>query len=64
MLTNHNSLNYQVTWSAEDNEYVGLCNEFQSLSWLAANPEDALTGIRQLVASVVRDFADNNEPER
>ncbi len=24
----------RVTWSAEDNEYVGLCAEFPSLSWL------------------------------
>lgn len=55
---------YRVTWSIEDNEYVGLCNEFPSLSWLAANHEDALTGIRQLVASVVNDLADTNEPER
>ena len=23
---------YRVTWSAEDNEYVGLCAEFPSLS--------------------------------
>ena len=33
---------YRVTWSEEDNEYVGLCAEFPSLSWLAANPEAAL----------------------
>ncbi|MEO3341062.1 antitoxin HicB, partial [Acinetobacter baumannii] len=24
----------RVTWSAEYNEYVGLCAEFPSLSWL------------------------------
>jgi predicted RNase H-like HicB family nuclease len=27
---------YRVTWSAEDGEYVGLCAEFPSLSWLAS----------------------------
>jgi len=26
---------YRVTWSEEDAEYVGLCAEFPSLSWLA-----------------------------
>jgi hypothetical protein len=26
---------YRVTWSPEDNEHVGQCVEFPSLSWLA-----------------------------
>ena len=30
---------YRVTWSSEDNESVGLCEEFPSLSWLAAHPK-------------------------
>jgi len=47
---------YRVTWSDEDNEYVGLCAEFPSLSWLAALPEDALRGIRKVVAEVVADL--------
>jgi len=29
---------YRVTWSSEDNEYVGSCAEFPSLSWLASEP--------------------------
>jgi len=33
---------YRVTWSEEDDEYVGLCSEFPSLSWLAPLPEEAL----------------------
>jgi len=37
---------YRVTWSEDDNEYVGLCAEFPSLSWLAKTPEAALKGIR------------------
>lgn len=40
---------YSVLWSDEDQEYVGLCAEFPSLSWLAPTPEDALEGIRRLV---------------
>ena len=53
---------YRVTWSEEDNEYVGLCAEFPSLSWLAPLPEDALKGIRQVVAKVVADLKANGEP--
>ena len=52
---------YRVTWVEEDNEYVGLCAEFPSLSWLAAEPEAALQGIRQLVADVVADLRKNGE---
>jgi len=36
---------YRITWSEEDKEYVGLCTEFPSLSWLAESPESALKGI-------------------
>lgn len=52
---------YRVTWSEEDEEYVGLCTEFPSLSWLANSPEDALHGIRQVVNDVVFDLATNGE---
>ncbi len=52
---------YRVTWSADDEEYVGLCTEFPSLSWLARTPEAALKGIRNLVADVRKDMQANNE---
>ena len=52
---------YRVTWSADDNEHVGLCAEFPSLSWLADTPEAALTGIRQLVVGVVADMTEAGE---
>ena len=50
---------YQVMWSEEDEEYLGLCTEFPSLSWLADNPENALRGIRQIVADVIADNEEN-----
>jgi len=53
---------YRVMWSEEDEEYVGLCAEFPSLSWLAESPEEALQGIRQVVADVVTDMEANKEP--
>ncbi len=52
---------YRVTWSEEDQAYVGLCTEFPSLSWLGGSQEKALRGIRQLVADVVTDMKANGE---
>ncbi len=52
---------YRVTWSEEDDEYVGLCVEFPSLSWLASTPETALEGIRQVAADVVVDLRARGE---
>lgn len=46
---------YRVEWSGEDQEYVGLCAGFPSLSWLDKTPEAALAGIRRLVAECVAD---------
>ena len=53
---------YRVTWSPEDNEHVGLCVEFPSLSWLAKTPEAALRGIRKVVNEVAADMVFNGEP--
>ena len=52
---------YRVTWSVEDQEYVGLCAEFPSLSWLASTQEEAFSGIRRLVAESIADMQANNE---
>ncbi len=53
---------YRVTWSTDDEEYVGLCAEFPSLSWLAETPEAALKGIRKVVAEAVNDMKQTGEP--
>jgi len=53
---------YRVTWSEEDQEYVGLCAEFPSLSWLEGTHETALAGIRKLVKDTVADLKKNKEP--
>lgn len=52
---------YRVTWSAEDEEHVGLCLEFPSLSWLASTPEEAFSGILALVQDVLVDMRANGE---
>jgi len=61
MMLQNDRYTYRVTWSEEDNEYVGLCAEFPSLSWLEPSPEEALKGIRQTVAQVVSDLETSGE---
>jgi predicted HicB family RNase H-like nuclease len=58
---NPDHFTYRVTWSPEDGEHVGLCVEFPSLSWLAATPEEALLGIRQMVSEAVADMQSAGE---
>lgn len=52
---------YRITWSEEDKEYVGLCVEFPSLSWLAESLESALKGIRKVVEDVIKDMETRGE---
>lgn len=52
---------YRVTWLEEDQEYVGLCAELTSLSWLEKTPEKALAGIRKLVKDCVQDMEASGE---
>ena len=61
MKANQNYYTYRITWSEDDEEYVGLCAEFPSLSWLAASQQAALKGICSVVAEVVADMKDNHE---
>ena len=52
---------YRVIWSEEDQEYVGLCVEFPSLSWLAKTQTAALKGIQKVVEEVVQDMTRKKE---
>ena len=61
MTINVNHYTYRVSWSPEDQEHVGLCAELPSLSWLAGDPAEALTGIMQVVALAVEDMQRNGE---
>lgn len=62
MVLANNYYTYRITWSAEDGEYVGLCAEFPSLSWLAESPMEAFQGICDVVGEVISDMQANNEP--
>ena len=61
MVLKNDHYTYRVTWSEEDNEYVGLCAEFASLSWLSKTQEEALKSIRKLVADMTEDMKSNCE---
>ena len=53
---------YRVIWSEEDSEFVGLCSEFPSLSWLDAEQSVALAGMVSLVEQTVADMETSGEP--
>ena len=60
-MTNYEHYTYRVTWSEEDQEYVGLCVEYPSLSHLDEDRTQALEGIVDLVRQVVEEMTANNE---
>jgi len=61
MVTESDKYTYRVLWSEEDGEFIGLCAEFPSLSWLAPSAEKALKGIRSVVKECVSDMSKNKE---
>ena len=52
---------YRVSYSEDDKEYVGLCAELPSLSWLDASRNEAFSGIQDLVSEVVEDMRNTDE---
>ena len=52
---------FSVKWSAEDEEFVGLCAEFPSLSWLDPDSDKARSGIERLVFDVLQDMSSTGE---
>ena len=52
---------YRVLWSEEDKEFIGLCAEFPSLSWLASTYEKALKGICSVVKDCISDMSKSKE---
>ena len=60
-MINHEHYTYRVIWSQEDGEFVGLCVELPSLSYLADTQTGALQGIIQLAGECAQDMADNGE---
>ena len=52
---------FSVNWSAEDREFVGLCAEFPSLSWLDPDSDKARSGIERLVFDTLQDMNSTGE---
>ena len=52
---------YSVKWSAEDREFIGICAEFPSLSWLDPDSDKARSGIERLVFEVLQDMSSTGE---
>ena len=47
---------FSVNWSVEDGEFVGLCAEFPSLSWLDSTSDKARSGIERLVFETLQEM--------
>ena len=60
-MVNYEYYSYKLIWSAEDQEFVGLCAEFPSLSYLHENRSTALEGITNLVKDIVADMETTGE---
>ncbi len=60
-MINYEHYCYRVIWSEEDREFVGLCSEFPSLSYLDKDRLNALEGITILVKDIVTDMEANGE---
>ena len=52
---------YRVMWSEEDGEFVGLCSELPSLSWLDKSRVKALEGIVKLAQDTVVEMVENGD---
>ncbi|MDJ0742947.1 MAG: toxin-antitoxin system HicB family antitoxin [Xenococcaceae cyanobacterium MO_167.B27] len=60
-MINYKHYTYRTIWSTEDEEFVGLCAEFPSLSYLDETPLKALEGIMNLVKDIIADMETNKE---
>jgi hypothetical protein len=55
------SFTCQVIWSDKDQELVGLCNDFPSLSKLAKDQDSALQVIYKVVSETMDDLIGNQK---
>ena len=53
---------YRVEWSEEDQEFVGTVADFPSLSCLADNSLEALSGIQQVVLQAADILEEEGKP--
>lgn len=60
-MANYKHYTYRISWSEADQEYVALCAEFPSVSFLAKDQAMALHGIVDLIQSIIKDMMKNGE---
>ncbi len=48
--------NYCVFWSKRDQEFVGTCVEFPSMSWVAADQMEVFTGIVDAIGGILEEM--------
>ena len=60
-LLNENSYSYQVTWLDSEKEYIALCSEFPSLSFLSKTKESALKGLQTTIKEILINMQNNGE---
>lgn len=56
-----NSYSLDVFWDEDSQEYIGLVEEFPSLSFCASSPPEAMRGIYEILIDVVRDMLEADE---
>lgn len=47
---------YNVKWSEDDQQFTATCVEFPSLSWVDDKFDEALAGLKTLVADTIADM--------
>ena len=58
----HLKYTYSVTWSEEDEAFIGRVTEFRSLAAHGATAERALAEVQNVVEEVLEELAENGEP--
>jgi hypothetical protein len=49
-------MTFHIYWSADDQEWVGTCDAYPSLSWMEPTPCGALAGIMKLQRQTALDL--------
>ncbi len=59
---NHKLYRYYLVTTGEETEFIGLCKEFPSLSFIHESSEVALKSIIDLVEEVIEEMEQSGQP--
>lgn len=54
---------FYIDWSERDEEFIGLCDQYPSLSYLAKSEAEALLGIYELVMEIENEGKPDQKPK-